>query len=215
MDKQTELKITIAELAAKKYVTNPRFTIHSIAGELELTSKEIFELFPNRSAILRFYYESRLMVYRHQTQSIDNYASFTLSEKLSNLFLSILDQFSENREFVLKTYPANFCRTSFKGSFDKYLKDEIREIFRSDNRISGTAGFLKQPFLYSAFVKHFDGFVLFWKKDESSMNQQTMALIDKWSSFVQELFYTKIADQAFDLGKFLLYASPLKKFIHR
>lgn len=215
MDKHTELKIKIAELAAGKYVINPRFTIKSVADELEISSKDIFELFPNRSSILRFYYESRLIVYRNQTQSIDNYSDFTLSEKLSNLFLSILDQFSENREFVLKTYPSNFCSTKTKGSFDKDLKEEIRNIFRSDTRISGTAGFLKQPLLYSAIVKHFDGFVLFWKKDESSMNQQTMALIDKWSSFVQELFYSKIADQAFDLGKFLLYASPLKKFIHR
>jgi len=215
MDKHTELKIKIAELAAGKYVSNPRFTIKSLADELEISSKDIFELFPNRSSILRFYYESRLIVYRNQTQSIDNYGDFTLSEKLSNLFLSILDQFSENREFVLKTYPSSVCSSKTKGSFDKDLKEEIRTIFRSDTRISGTAGFLKQPLLYSAIVKHFDGFVLFWSNDKSSMNQQTMALIDKWTSFVQEFFYSKIADQAFDLGKFLIYASPLKKFINR
>jgi len=215
MDKQTELKITIAELAAEKYVTNPRFTIRSIADELKLSPEDIFELFPNRSSILRFFYESRLVVYRNQTESIDNYSDFTLSEKLSNLFLSILDQFSENRLFVLKTYPAGFCSNNFKGSFDDHLKEEIRDIFQSDSRISWTAGFLKKPLLYSALVKHFEGFVLFWKNDESSMNQQTMALIDKWSSLVQELFYSKVADQAFDLGKFLLYVSPLKKFINR
>ena len=215
MDKQTELKITIAELAASKYIINPRFTIQSIANELNLSPKDVFELFPNRSSILRYYYESRFIVYRNQTESIDNYSDFTLSEKLSNLFLNILDQFSENREFVLKTYPTGFCANNFKGSFDDDLKQEIREIFRADSRISGTAGFLKKPLLYSALVKHFDGFVLFWKNDESSMNQQTMALIDKWSSFVQELFYSKIGDQAFDLGKFLLYVSPLKKFINR
>ncbi len=215
MDKHTKLKITIAELAADKYVVNPRFTIQAIADTLEISSNDIFELFPNRSSMLRFYYESRLIVYRNQVQSIDNYADFTLSEKLSNLFLSILDQFSENREFVMKTYPAGICATNFKGTFEEDLKEEIRQIFRSDNRISGTAGFLKQPLLYSAIVKHFDGFVLFWKNDESSMNQQTMALIDKWTSFIQELFYSKIADQAFDLGKFLLYASPLKKYMNR
>lgn len=215
MDKQTELKIKIAELAAEKYVGNPRFTIQSIANDLKIPAEEIFELFPNRSSILRFYYESRLILYRNQIKSIDEFSGFTLSEKLSNLFLSILDQFSEQREFVLKTYPSSFCATNFKGSFDSGLKNEIREIFRSDSRISGSAGFLKQPILYSAIVKHFDGFVLFWKNDESSMNQQTMALIDKWSTFVQELFYSKIADQAFDLGKFLIYASPLKKIIRR
>lgn len=215
MDKQTELKISIAELATAKYVTNPRFTIQSVAEELNISSNDIFELFPNRSSILRYFYESRLTVYRYQTQSIDNYQDFTLSEKLSNLFLNLLEQFSEHKEFILKTYPNGICTNNYKGSFDDDLKVEIREIFRSDSQISNTASFLKQPLLYSALVKHFDGFVIFWKKDESSMNQQTMALIDKWSSFVQELFYSKIADQAFDLGKFLLYASPLKKFIHR
>jgi len=215
MHEQTELKIRIAEIAAQKYIKNSRFTIQSIADELKISAKKIFELFPNRSSILRFYYESTLIVYREQREAIENYVDFTLSEKLSNLFLSILDQFSENREFVLKTYPTNFCTTSFKGSFDEDLNHEISEIFRSDSRISSSAGLLRQPLLYSAIVKHFDGFVLFWKNDESSMNQQTMALIDKWSSFLQELFYSKIADQAFDLGKFLLYASPLKKYIQR
>lgn len=215
MDEKMDLKIQIAEIAVSKYVTNPRFTIRSIADELKISSKEIFELFPNRSSILRYFYESRIILYRSQTQSIDNYSDFTLNEKLSNLFLNLLDQFSENREFILKTYPTGLCSNNFKGSFDNKLKEEIRDIFQSDSNISNTASILKQPLLYSALVKHFDGFVIFWKKDQSSMNQQTMALIDKWSSFVQELFYSKIGDQAFDLGKFLFYASPIKKYMNR
>jgi hypothetical protein len=215
MDNQTELKISIAELAVEKYITNPRFTIQSVAKDLDISAKEIFDLFPNRSSILRYYYESRFILYRKQVDAIDDYVDYTLSEKLSNLFLSLLDQFSQKREFVLRTYSGGVCSNNFKGSFDENLKKEVHNIFQSDSRISSSASFFKRPFIYTAISKHFDGFVLFWKNDKSEMQQQTMALIDKWTSFVQEIFYSKIADQAFDLGKFLFYASPLNKYVNR
>lgn len=211
MDKQTKKKTKIAESAAKRYIENPRFTIQSLADELDMKSAEIFELFPNRKSILLFFYESRLLSYHEQKKSIKGYEEFTLSEKLSNLFLTLLDQFLEYREFVLQTYNKFITRNPVCTSFEKKFKDELKTIFESDTNISGSSRFFTNSLLYSTIYYHFHALILFWSHDESEKFEQSFALVDKWCSLTEELFYSKIVDKGFDFGKFLLYNSPFKQ----
>ena len=210
MDKETKRKIKIAETAAKRYIENQRFTIQSLADELDIKSSEIFELFPNRKSILLFFYESRIFTYREQKKSIDDYSEFSLSEKISNLFLTLLDQFLEHREFVLMTYKKMIARNPLSNTFEREFKDELKSIFQSDQNISGSSKFFVNQFLYTTIYCHFHALVLFWSKDESEKYEQSFALVDKWCSLIEELFYSKIIDKGFDFGKFLFYNSPFK-----
>lgn len=210
MDKKTKKKLKIAETAAKRYIENPRFTIQSIAKELDMKSAEIFELFPNRKSILLFFYESRILAYREQKKSIDGYSDFTLSEKLSNLFLTLLDQFMEYREFVLITYNKFISRNPSCTAFEKEFKDELKSIFRSDKNLSSSSRFFVNRILYATIYYHFHGLILFWSRDESEKYEQSFALVDKWCSLIEELFYNKLVDKGFDFGKFLIYNSPFK-----
>ncbi len=209
MKKETKLKIKIAEAATGRYIENRRFTIQSLAKELEITPKQIFDLFPNRSSILRYFYESRIVIYREQLSSIKEYSTFTLSEKLNNIFLSLLDQFSEHREFVLLTYREMAGSPVRSSTFEKLFKEAIREIFQSDEQIATSAKILQNRFLYHAIYLQFHGLILFWKNDESHLYENSMALVDKWCALQEEIFYSKIVDKGFDLGKFLYYNSPI------
>ena len=209
MKKETKLRIKIAETATVRYIDNRRFTIQSLADELEITSKEIFDLFPNRSSILRYYYESRILLYRDQIKSIKEYSSFTLSEKLNTLFLSLLDQFSEQREYVLITYKQMNSSPVKKSAFEEHFKKALRDIFNSDDRIATSAKFFKNRLLYNAIYLQFHGLILFWKNDESHIYENSMALVDKWCALQEEIFYSRVIDKGFDLGKFLYYNSPL------
>lgn len=213
MEKETRKKIEIAEKATERYLKNRRFTIQSLAEETGLTSKEIFELFPNRRSILQYYYESRILLYHEQIKSIESYSDFTLSEKLSTLFLTLLDLFSEQREFVLETYKEYVIRYPMDRRFEKAIREELKKIFRSDEQVSISSRFLLNKITYSIFYYHFHALILFWAKDSSRAREQTYALVDKWCSFVEEFFYSKIADKGFDLAKFLFYHSPLKGII--
>lgn len=213
MDTQTKKKTKIAETAAKRYIENPRFTIQSLADELEMKTAEIFELFPNRKSILLFFYESRILAYREQTKSIEGYSDFSLNEKLSNLFLTLLDQFMEYREFVLSSYNKFISRNPSCTSFEREFKDELKIIFQSDQNISGSSRFFVNSLLYKTIYFHFHALILFWSKDESEKYEQSFALIDKWCSLIEELFYSKIVDKGFDFGKFLFYNSPFKHAI--
>lgn len=213
MDTQTKKKTKIAETAAKRYIENPRFTIQSLADELEMKSAEIFELFPNRKSILLFFYESRILAYREQTKSIEGYSDFSLNEKLSNFFLTLLDQFMEYREFILNSYNKFISKNPSCTSFEREFKDELKIIFQSDQNISGSSRFFVNSLLYKTIYYHFHALILFWSKDESEKYEQSFALIDKWCSLIEELFYSKIVDKGFDFGKFLFYNSPFKHAI--
>ena len=210
MDKLTNKKIKISETATRKYIENNRFTIQSLAEEMDLKQKEIFELFPNRKAILLFFYESRILLCNEQSKSIENYSDFSLDEKLSNLFLTLLDEFMEHREFVLETYSKFVSKKPLKSDFEKKFKNELKTIFESDKRLSGSAAFFANRFLYGTIYCHFQLLILFWSNDESEKYEQSFALVDKWCSLIQELFYNKILDKGFDFGKFLFYNSPFK-----
>ncbi len=210
MDKQTKKKVKIAEAAAKRYIENRRFTIQSLAEKVDIKSKEIFELFPNRKSILLYFYKSRLIVYADQKKSIDGYSDFSLSEKLSNLFLSMLDQFLEYREFVLNSYNRFITSSPSCTSFEKLFKEELKAVFESDENLSVSSRFFVNRFLYATIYYHFHALILFWSRDDSETYEQSYALVDKWCSLVEELFYSRIVDKGFDLGKFLFYNSPFK-----
>ena len=211
MDKETTQRIKVAEAAANKYIENQRFTISSLSKELKMKPETIYSLFPNRSSILRYYYTSRVLICRDQNQSIDGYDNFSLSEKLSNFFLTLIDLFGDKREFVLATYKEFVVCSVTRNKFEPEFKDEIRNIFLSDDKIATSSRIFFNSILWHAIYLQFHVLIKFWKEDESRNYENTMALIDKWSTFTEELFYNKVLDKGFDFGKFLFYRSPLGK----
>ena len=211
MDAQTKKRIRIAEQAAKKYLKNDRFTIQSLAEELDMKSSEVFELFPNRSSMLSFFYESRIIIYNEQTKNIKDYNSFTLSEKLSNFALSLLDQFNEHREFVLLTYKSKISKNCRMTKFEERFKKVIKTTFEEDKDRSSSSAIILNDIFYKILFCHFHALIEFWRNDESIQNQNSMALVDKWASFTEEVFYSAIVDKGADLSKFLFYQSPLSK----
>lgn len=211
MNKETALRIKIAEAATKRYVENERFTIQSLAGDLKLNPSDIFDLFPNRSSILRFYYESRFLLYKDQVGQIEDYSNFSLSEKLNTLLLTMLDLFQNEREFVLMTYRHMVADPFGNKKYEYAFKTELKEIFNSDSRLATSAKPFINSLFYQSLYLQFHGLILFWKYDESRMYENSMALIDKWCALVEEICYSKVFDKGFDLGKFLLYNSPFFK----
>lgn len=211
MDKQTKKKILISETAARRYIENNRFTIQSLAEKLEMDSSEIFEIFPNRKAILLYFYESRFLLFTEQIKSIDSYSNFSLSEKLSNLFLTLLDEFMNYREFVMETYSQFIAKNPSTSAFENHFKFELKKIFQSDNHIAASASLFTNRLLYKTIYYHFHALILFWSNDTSQKYEQSFALVDKWCSLIEEIFYNKIIDKGFDFGKFLFYNSPFKQ----
>ena len=213
MDKETLLKIKISEAATGRYLSNPRFTIQSLAESLDMSAKDIFDLFPNRRSILDFFYESRIILYKDSVESLEDYSEFTLSERLNHLFLTLLDSFEEHREFVLNTYKEKVVWDNRRNAFRKLFKNELKVIFSNDPKITRSSYIFQNELLWKSILLQFHGLIAFWANDSSRMRENSMALADKWSSLIEEIFYTRIIDKGFDLGKYLWMNSSLNKCI--
>jgi hypothetical protein len=215
MNKEAKHKIQIAEAAAERFIINRYFTFESLAAKVNMKPAEIMDFFPSRFSMLDYYYESRLILYNQQTSNIPGYPDFTLQEKLSNLFLGLLDQFREHRDFVLTTYKSRAIKNAGKTNFENLLKRELKFIFENDPKISGTCSVFLNSVLYQSLLWQFHGLIYFWMNDESLHQENSLALTDKWTAFIEELYYSKITDSGVDLGKFLFYHSPFQQIFHK
>ncbi len=215
MDKETKLKTEIAGAGANRYVVNPRFSIQSLADEMDIGKEKIYQQFNSRRSILNYYYESRFILYQKSTREIEGYKEFTLAEKLNHLFLTLLDLFDEHREFVLMTYREFIVLSRTGNRFKELFAEELKTFFANDPGISTAATIFQNRLLYTSLLLQFHGLIAFWAKDTSRNRENSMALADKWSSLIEELFYTKIIDRSADLGKFLWNHSPLYRTLNK
>ena len=206
-----ELKRKISEAGAKRAAINRFFSISSLAAKAGVKESEILELFKTRNEILEYYFESRMLAYREQREKIDDYINFSLSEKISNLFLTIFELFGEDKDFVEKTYSQLVIKKIYcESGFRKEMISELDQIFTDDKQIPTACKPFLNKYSYNLIFAQFHGLVWFWLSDESQHQENTLALIDKWSALIEEICYSKITDKGFDLLKFLAYNSPLK-----
>lgn len=208
MNKKRAKKIQISRAAATLYLKNPRFTMGALAEASGTEPETIHDYFPNRREALRYFYEGLMEEYRESVQSIETYSSYSLSEKLSNLALTLIDLMEPHKEFVRQTYREQVQCAYGNNGFKHLFIDELKAIYQSDPDQSRLSTALNNKLVYRAGFTHFHLLIHFWLKDQSAGSQKTLELVDKWTSFVQELHYSSILDRGFDVAKFFFYNSP-------
>ncbi len=214
MPENITLKIKIAERAADLYIEQPDFTLKYLSGQMKIKPAEMYTLFPNRRNVLQFVYAAQLYKYRGIRKDIENFASYSLAEKLSNLAYTLTDLLLEHREFTDRTFDP-LIRNCFQTTdFEKQLEEEIAGFFKHNSSISTSASFLLQPLFFRLIRNHYLWLIRYWLNDESPGFENTMALTDKWTNFIQEILYNKTLDKGFDLAKFIAMQSGIKEWFY-
>lgn len=197
-------RLEITEAAVDAYMEHGEdFTFHQVADRCDFTVGELFQYFPDKRSILEFYYTSLLIRYRLMVAEIEDYESFTLSEKLSNLAFSTFDMIAEKEAFVRETYGQIILCSIGKTGFEKETENLLREIFEDDELIPYSNTLLLNDWFYALLAKKFTGLIRFWLGDESEDREQTMELTDKLTALAEELMYSAAADRILDLLRFL------------
>lgn len=194
-------KLQVTEAAVQLY-QNDRYTMSNLVDETGLTASEIYSLFPNKRAILEFFYEGIVIRYRAMISEIDDFGSYTVSEKLSNFVFTSFDMMEEHRAFVESTYDAMVFRRD-RSNFRSAVQELFRDFITEDADVAVSASFFMGDFFYSFLAKEYTHILKFWLKDKSAGSERSMALTDKLTGFVEEVLYNKIADKGFDLAKYL------------
>lgn len=200
-----ETKLAITEVAVDLYIRqNGSFTLKQIAKELEMSVAEIFNYYPNKRAILQFFYASQVFRYQLMVDEIEDFESYLLSEKLSNFIYASLDMLEERKPFVDATFERLIVYSYEKTAYEKEIEKMLKEFIMNDPLVSPTSAVLLNPCLFSFLRRQYLGLIRFWLNDDSEDYELTMELTDKVTNFMQEALYSAVLDKGFDLIKFLI-----------
>ncbi|WP_018128390.1 hypothetical protein [Balneola vulgaris] len=202
-------KIEISYTAIDLYMSTGQVSMKNLIKETGLTASDIYTLFPEKKSILSFYYPSIVYQYRMMISEIDDFDSYTLSEKLSNFIYTSFDVIDEQREFVQKSFYKTILKKGTHSEFHHEISLLIKEFYLSDPHISVSSGFMMGDRVFSFLAKEYLYVVNFWLNDDSEGKEKTFALVDKLTAFLEELSYSKIIDKGFDLTKYLVVHAGL------
>lgn len=202
---ELQIKLEITGTAVDLYVEQDGvFTFNQIAKELEIDVADIFNYFPNKKAILEFYYTSLVIRYKLMIEEIDDFETYSLGEKLSNFIYASFDMMQEKQAFVEATFNKMIRYSYTKTDYSKKVEALLESFFREDAGISSSSSLLMNSFFFQLMRAKYLYLVSYWLRDDSEGKERTMELTDKLSSFIQEVMYNSVADKGFELMKFLV-----------
>ncbi len=206
---QTKLEIT--GVAVDLYVEQDgEFTLNQISKEIELSVADIFDYFPNKQAILEFYYTSLIIRYKLMLEDIEDFETYSLSEKLSNFIYASFDMMAEKQAFVELTFNKMIRYSYARTEYSKKVESTIESFFREDPRISTGSSLIMNDLFFKLMSRKYMYLVSYWIGDNSEGKERSMELTDKLTAFIQEVMYNSVADKGFDLLRFLYSNSSLK-----
>ncbi|MGD8427286.1 MAG: hypothetical protein PVH63_06620 [Balneolaceae bacterium] len=199
-----EIKYKIADVATDLFIKNDqKFTIKDVAGKVDMDPAEIFDYFPNKKAILEFYYASLVTRYELMLDEIEDFESYSLSEKMSNFIFTSFDMMREKEAFVNTTFKRLILRSFDKTDFEKEVERLTEKFLKDDQNLAISSTILLNHYFFSFLRIQYLELVRFWLNDTSEENELTMELTDKLTSFLEELLYNTVVDKGFDLAKFI------------
>jgi AcrR family transcriptional regulator len=205
MDTATlETRYSIAQAAVDLYEQEPdQFTLKNVGEIVGLSTSEIYGHFNNKEEILRFWYESVVHRYRFMAAELDEFETLTLAEKISNFIYASLEMMGEHQHFVVETFDELMYNhgetTGMITEIDKMITSFIEE----DDRVPGFNRLFTGSLLYQFLADEYLQIVRFWIRDESENNEKTLELVDKLTTFLEEMLYNAVVTKGFDLARFL------------
>ena len=201
MKDKKDIKLKIFETAIYMYSENPaKFSVRTVAKDLNLKREEVYTHFPNRNAILRYFYQLCFEEYIKQTNKIDGYSKFSLEEKLGHLVYTHIELFQKEREFVESSFNEIIYKANPNNVFQKSLEEHLEKILDDSE---GDASILPSKYISMFLVKELFHIFKFWIKDDSEKSEQTIELVDKIIAFVGEILSNQIISKSIDLGRIL------------
>ncbi|MCG8373609.1 MAG: hypothetical protein MI700_08760 [Balneolales bacterium] len=208
-------KIEISWAAVDIYLNKGRISIPDLVEKTKLSATEIYSCFPNKKAILAYYYPSLVFQYWAMIDEIDDFDSYSISEKFSNFIYTSFDMMSEKMEFVSDTFKKYGFDTWTGSEYHEEVTTLFKDFLNNDADIAVSAAFFMNDFYYKTLATQYLFLVNFWLNDHSENKERTLALADKSASLFEEIVYNKTVDKTFDLFKFVFgstsFENPFSK----
>lgn len=210
---QINKKIEITWAAVDIYQEKGRVSIPDLVNKTKVSATEIYQFFPNKKAILSYYYPAMVIQYWAMIDEIEDFESYAISEKFSNFIYTMFDLMSEREDFVIDTFDKYIFQKGSRSEFHEETTSLFKEFLTTDGNIAVSAGFFMGDFYYKTLSSQFLFLVKYWLNDSSIDKERTLALADKLSSLFEEIVYNKTFDKGFDLIKFVFGNKDIESWL--
>lgn len=206
--KETDQRSSIIHAAIDLYLEDKtKYNMRNVAMKLEIEPAVVYKHFPTKEAILKAFYKDLVKNYQEMTKEIEDFASYTLAEKMQNFAYASFDMLSEQREFFNHTFDKMVLKQGTSKGMGKDVKAMLKHWISEDEHIADSAQPFIGSFTYEFLTKEYFHLLHFWKTDESEDAERTVALTDKLTTLVEEIFYSKIVDRSIDTVKYIFQQS--------
>jgi len=206
--KDTDLRSSIIHAAIDLYLEDKtKYNMRNVAMKLEIEPAVVYKHFPTKESILKAFYKDLVKNYQEMTKEIEDFASYTLAEKMQNFTYASFDMLGEQREFFNHTFDKMVIKVGTSKGMGKDVKTMLKYWITEDEQIADSARPFIGSFTYEVLTKEYFQLLRFWKTDESENAERTVALTDKLSTLIEELFYSKVVDKTIDTVKYIFQQS--------
>ena len=206
-------KIEITWAAVDIYQEKGRVSIPDLVQATKLSATEIYEHFPNKKAILAYFYPALVLQYWAMIDEIEDFEDYSISEKFSNFIYTMFDLMGERQHFVNDTFDKLVFRKGSSSDFHEETTTLFKEFLTTDGNIAVSAGFFMGDFYYKTLASQYLFLIKYWLNDKSDNKERTLALSDKLASLFEEVVYNKALDKGFDLIKYILGGKDFESWL--
>lgn len=204
MKEASELRQQIIRNAIDLYLEDKKsYNMRNLAVKMEMEPAEVYKHFPTKEAILKAFYTDVVKQYKQMTTEIDDFHTYSLAEKMQNFAYASFDMFTEEREFFNQTFDRLVLKDGIKQGMGKQVRAMLKDWISEDERIADSAQPFIGDFTYDFLTREYFHLLHFWKTDDSEDAERTVALTDKLTTLLEELFYSKVVDKSIDTFKYV------------
>lgn len=209
-ERKSEIRHALIQAAVELF-TEKGFsgaTMREISTRAGLAAGTIYNYFPSKEKIFFAYFEKKQEELQATLGQVSDLAEFTLKEKLQILVESLLDSYTDDREFVATTYKVllDSPLRSFTdlGPAKRRLTDIVREFYASAVAAKEIQEQPFEGFLVNLFWEYTNLIVLYWLRDDSDGFVNTSRLVDLSLDLYVDLVVSGMVTKTADLLSFLL-----------
>lgn len=183
-------------------------SVYAFCKALSIEEADFYEHFNNFDQIAAAFWTNLFEKNCERLEQTEEYASFTVREKLLSFYYSFFEDLKKNRSYALMTLKGKSLvlkgESSDMGSFKKAFKRWIKRLVAEGVQQGEIASRSNLSGRYDGIFWLQCTFLLdFWAKDGSQDFERTDEAIEKAVHFAFDLLEKNALDSAFDFGKFL------------
>lgn len=141
--------------------------------------------------------------YIHMMQQVPDISEYTAGERLGNFVYASMDIMREELSFYRETFNKAIYDRYTSSDFELQVKQLFDEVVSNDPAIASSSRLVLFPAVFGFWSREYLHLLKEWL-EESATEEQTMALVEKSTTLLNEFLYNGVIDKTVDFGRYLI-----------